>query len=109
MVGCILHIKQFDLKPDAVFLMSYSQDAPLILEKLREDVPDIKAFVSGLPSQTQSRFPAIYQDQADHLFAMSLWSPKLPYFGAYSTIKQLKINNLNFIIFPTKKIHLWIQ
>jgi len=71
-----------EFKPDAVFLMSYSQDAPLILEKLREEVPDIKAFVSGLPSQTQSRFPGIYQDQADHLFAMSVWSPKLPYFGA---------------------------
>jgi len=71
-----------EFSPDAVFLMSYSQDAPLIVQYLREHVPDIKAVITGLPSQTQSRFPGVYQGQGDNLFGMSVWSPKLPYFGA---------------------------
>ncbi len=68
--------------PDAVFLMSYAQDAPLIIDYLRENDPDLKVFISGLPSQTQSRFSDVFGDYGDRLFVMSIWSPKLPYSGA---------------------------
>ena len=68
--------------PDVVFLMSYAQDAPLIIDNLRVNVPDLKAFISGLPSLTNSRFTGVFGNYGDHLFVMSVWSPRLPYSGA---------------------------
>lgn len=71
-----------EFRPDVVFLMAYSRDAPLIIKSLREHTPGVKAVINGLPFQTQSTFPSVFGDQGDHLFAMSIWSPKLPYYGA---------------------------
>ncbi|TNF45606.1 amino acid ABC transporter substrate-binding protein, partial [bacterium] len=68
--------------PDVVFLMSYAQDAVLIIDNLKGNFPDLKAFISGLPSQTESRVTGVFGDHAEHLFVMSLWSPRLPYYGA---------------------------
>lgn len=69
-------------QPDAVYVISYGDDAARIVSGLREADVRAKAVIGGSPVFSSEEFLRAAGKDADGVFFVSIWSPKLAYPGA---------------------------
>lgn len=67
--------------PDAIFMVSYLQDAVSLIKKIRELKLD-SILIGGAGGFTHPNFGSLAEGAADGLITATLWSHELPYPGA---------------------------
>ena len=88
-----LLIKVKSAQPDFVYMISYVMDAALLMRQSKELDFNPKMFVGGGAGFTLPEFAKNAAEASEDVYSADLWTPKVPYPGAQSTLKSIKQNS----------------